>query len=234
MADQPLAPGAAGTENLEVMADAVTYNTFLLRMIADAMPSGGRILDFGAGRGTFAGPMQAAGRSMVCVEPDVTARGLLAGDGLEAHAGLEGVGAQTLDGAYSLNVLEHVPDDAGALADIFARLKPGAPLLLYVPAFQVLYSSMDARVGHLRRYRKGPLVGLARAAGFTVRRAAYVDSLGFAASLAYRWMGRADGAIDRDALRFYDRHLFPLSRALDRVLFPVMGKNVAVWAYRPA
>lgn len=234
MAEQTPASDAAGTENLEVMADAVTYNRFLLRMIADAMPSGGRILDFGAGRGTFAGPMQAAGRALVCVEPDAEARAILAAEGLDAQATIDGVGAASLDGAYSLNVLEHVPDDAGALAAIFARLKPGAPLLLYVPAFQILYSSMDARVGHLRRYRKRALVDLVRGAGFTVRRSAYVDSLGFAASLAYRWLGRADGAIDRDALRFYDRYLFPISRGMDGLLHPVLGKNVAVWAYRPA
>lgn len=222
----------SGTENLEVIAEAVNYNAYLLDLVDRAMPRTGRVLDFGAGQGTFALPMRDRGRAMICVEPDAVARGRLRAAGLDALSGLEGVEPGSLDAAYSLNVLEHVPDDAAALADIHARLKPGAPLFLYVPAFQILYSSMDARVGHLRRYRKGPLIGLLRAAGFTVTRAAYVDSLGFGASLAYRWLGKADGSIDRTALRIYDRYAFPVSRVLDHAFGAVAGKNVAVWAYR--
>jgi SAM-dependent methyltransferase len=228
-----MAEAPSGTENLEVMAEAVAYNAFLLGLIADAVPPAARTLDFGAGRGTFAGPLRAAGRAMVCVEPDPTARAALTAAGLEAHADLTTVAEGSLDACYSLNVLEHVADDAAVLAALHARLRPGAPLVLYVPAFQMLYSAMDARVGHLRRYRKGPLVRLVEDAGFVVRKAAYVDSLGFLASLAYRWLGRADGAIDRKALRTYDRYVFPLSRRLDSLVGPLAGKNVAVWAYRP-
>lgn len=46
---------------------------------------------------------------------------------------------RSLDFAYSLGVLHHVPDPAGALRDIAAKLKPGAPFLVY------LYYSLDNR-----------------------------------------------------------------------------------------
>jgi SAM-dependent methyltransferase len=45
----------------------------------------------------------------------------------------------SLDFAFSLGVLHHVPDTAAAIRDIAAKLKPGAPLLLY------LYYSFDNR-----------------------------------------------------------------------------------------
>ncbi|MCC6987465.1 MAG: class I SAM-dependent methyltransferase [Acidobacteria bacterium] len=45
----------------------------------------------------------------------------------------------TLDFAYSLGVLHHVPDTAAALAAVARKLKPGAPLLVY------LYYAFDNR-----------------------------------------------------------------------------------------
>ncbi|HEX4145216.1 MAG TPA: class I SAM-dependent methyltransferase [Pirellulales bacterium] len=44
-----------------------------------------------------------------------------------------------LDFAFSLGVLHHVPDTAQAICDVAAKLKPGAPLLLY------LYYNFDNR-----------------------------------------------------------------------------------------
>ncbi len=38
----------------------------------------------------------------------------------------------SLDFAYSLGVLHHVPDTAGAVRDIARKLKPGAPFLVYL------------------------------------------------------------------------------------------------------
>lgn len=45
----------------------------------------------------------------------------------------------SLDFAYSLGVLHHVPDTAAAIRDIAAKLKPGAPFLIY------LYYAFDNR-----------------------------------------------------------------------------------------
>lgn len=47
--------------------------------------------------------------------------------------------AQSLDFAYSLGVLHHVPDTQAAIAAIAAKLKPGAPFLVY------LYYALDNR-----------------------------------------------------------------------------------------
>jgi SAM-dependent methyltransferase len=50
----------------------------------------------------------------------------------------------TLDFAYALGVLHHVPDTAAAVAACAAKLKPGAPLLLY------LYYAFDQRPAWFR------------------------------------------------------------------------------------
>lgn len=57
------------------------------------------------------------------------------------HASVDDLplGEQSLDFAYSLGVLHHVPDTAAALRSIAGKLKPGSPFLVY------LYYAFDNR-----------------------------------------------------------------------------------------
>jgi SAM-dependent methyltransferase len=219
-----------GTENLEVMKEAVNYNRMLIDVVKRHARRGERVLDFGAGVGTFALPMQRDGYAVECVELDDAQRATLAAQGLTVHRTLEGIRDGSVDFVYTLNVLEHIDDDVGALRDIGRTLRDDGRLLVYVPAFPVLFTRMDQRVGHLRRYRRHDLRAKVDAAGFDVLRNDYVDSLGFLATLVYRMTGSRSGAIDRGALRAYDRYVFPMSRRLDLALRHVIGKNLLLIA----
>jgi len=219
-----------GTENLEVMKEAVNYNRMLIDVVKRHARTGERVLDFGAGVGTFALPMQRDGYAVECVELDDAQRATLAAQGLTVHRTLEGIRDGSVDFVYTLNVLEHIDDDVGALRDIGRTLREDGRLLVYVPAFPVLFTPMDQRVGHLRRYRRHDLRAKVDAAGFDVLRNDYVDSLGFLATLVYRMTGSRSGAIDRGALRAYDRYVFPMSRRLDLALRHVIGKNLLLTA----
>ena len=219
-----------GAENLEVMKEAVNYNRLLIDVVKRHARRGERVLDFGAGVGTFALPMQRDGYAVECVELDDAQRATLAAQGLTVHRTLEGIRDGSVDFVYTLNVLEHIDDDVGALRDIGRTLRDDGRLLVYVPAFPVLFTRMDQRVGHLRRYRRHDLRAKVDAAGFDVLRNDYVDSLGFLATLVYRMTGSRSGAIDRGALRAYDRYVFPMSRRLDLALRHVIGKNLLLIA----
>ena len=212
--------------NLEVMEQAQRYNRFLLGLVLP-LARGKRVLDFGAGTGTFAHALAAEGVDVVCVEPDAGLREKLA---VRKHADVSEVASDSVDLVYSFNVLEHIEDDAAALAELRRVLRPGGRLLIYVPAFMVLYSEMDRRIGHLRRYRKAPLGMLVERSGCKVDDVRYADSLGFLAALAYKALGPRDGTLNSRGVRFYDRYVFPLSRLLDFVFHPVIGKNLIVRA----
>ena len=147
---------------------------------------------------------------------------------------LDDVAEGSQDYIFSLNVLEHIKDDDAVLQLLFRSLRPGGVIYLYLPAFPILYSSMDRKVGHHRRYKKSQLTAKLRKAGFQVIQTQYEDSLGFAATLLYQWLGSRRGHLNLKSLRFYDRWLFPLSRLLDRLCGRFFGKNVAVVATRPA
>ena len=229
------APGAySGIENLEVMSEAENYNRFLLSLITARLRPGDRVLDFGAGAGTFALPLQQRQIDIRCVEPDPTLGAVLERAGLRHCARLDDIADGGIDLIYTFNVLEHIVDDRATVRLLARKLKPGGILLVYVPAFPLLFSALDRKVGHVRRYRWHGLAALVEDAGLTLRALRHVDSLGFAAALLFRALGNDSGEIDRTALRLYDRLVFPLSRALDRLLWRWLGKNLMAVARRDA
>jgi SAM-dependent methyltransferase len=219
---------------IEVMEEAVRYNRFLVDELAGWARGADSLLDFGAGNGRFSAALQQRGHEIYAVEPDAALRARIAERGVSARESLAGFDPELrFDGIYTVNVIEHVEDDAGLLRAFFERLRPGGRLFVYVPAFELLFSENDRRVGHLRRYRRSGLRELSVGAGFRVERARYVDCLGFFAGLAYRFFGNRDGGLDLGAVRLYDGAVFPVSRVLDRALGRAFGKNLLLTGVRP-
>jgi SAM-dependent methyltransferase len=68
----------------------------------------------------------------------------------------------------SSNLLEHVPDDERALAEIARVLRFGARAVIVVPLGPGNYDYYDRFVGHQRRYARGELARKARDAGLEV------------------------------------------------------------------
>ena len=78
---------------------------------------------------------------------------------------------------YTSNVLEHIENDTDTLVSIKKKMLPGALLVIYVPALPFLFSEMDAKVGHYRRYTKKELLEKVSQAGFGIRDCYYNDCL---------------------------------------------------------
>jgi len=220
----------SGLENLEVMKEARNYNKYLLSQITKRTEPGKRILDFGAGAGTFAAPLKDLGFNVVCIEPDLALRTHLHEIGLSAYSSVNDVADGSIDLIYTLNVLEHIQDDRAAAQALIKKLRCGGGLLVYVPAFAILYSSMDRKVGHFRRYRRAQLMATISAKNIAINDAQYVDSLGFWAALVYRLLDDSSGKINRRAIKVFDRFIFPLNRLLDPVFGRLFGKNLIVYA----
>jgi len=231
-AQAPGAPGRGnGAENLEAMDQAHNYHRYLVDTVLALADPRRPVLDFGAGTGFHARALRDRGLDVTCVEPHPVLRERLSRDGFPVAAAAGESPPRAFGTVYSLNVLEHIEDDAAALRDLHASLAPGGKLVLYVPAFSVLFSSMDVYVGHHRRYERAPLERLVRSADFRVLHSEYVDSVGFAASLVYRLL-RRDGTVSPRSVLLYDRLAFPVSRVLDRLTRRLVGKNLLVVATR--
>ena len=76
------------------------------------------------------------------------------------------------DGAFdlvcALDIVEHVDDDEGALAELGRVAAPGATLLVSVPLHASRWNAFDDFVGHRRRYEPGELVPKLAKHGFAV------------------------------------------------------------------
>jgi len=75
---------------------------------------------------------------------------------------------QKFDSIVCLNVVEHVPDDLGALRNIWNALEPGGRAIILVPCGPKLFGSLDEVLGHCRRYTSDQLASVAQEAGFRV------------------------------------------------------------------
>lgn len=223
----PISPEAyTGTDILEAMAEAKRYNKFLVSLITCRLNESDRVVDFGAGIGTFAVAIEESCANLVCVEPDVKQISIMTSNNLNVVSDIAEIESETIDFLYSLNVFEHIEDDQAALREVARVLKPNAIALIYVPARNILYSAMDKKVGHYRRYSKKSLRTLVHSANFEITRLEYVDCIGFFAALGYKVFGNSKGDLSIEVVKFYDRYLFPISRLLDKITHPAIGKNL--------
>jgi SAM-dependent methyltransferase len=68
----------------------------------------------------------------------------------------------------AMDVLEHVEDPRGFLADLVSRIRPSGTLLASVPAWPFLFSPHDRALAHFRRYRPSEARELLLASGIEI------------------------------------------------------------------
>ncbi|HSX45844.1 MAG TPA: class I SAM-dependent methyltransferase [Candidatus Saccharimonadia bacterium] len=219
-----------GCENLEAMTEAVNYNNFLISLILRQLKKkNAKVLDFGAGSGTYAKMLKEHYVTPDCLEPDEALQGELKKAGFKVLKSNKELKPNTYDVIYALNVFEHIEDDFAEIAKLREALKKGGRLVIYVPAYQALFSSMDEQVGHYRRYRTKRLKQMAQQGGLKIRGLYYYDPLGFGAALVYKWVG-GSGTLTPGSVRLYDRIAFPVSRAFHPLSKKLIGKNAVLVA----
>jgi glycosyltransferase involved in cell wall biosynthesis len=137
----------------------------------------------------------------------------------------------SFDTVLAINMLEHVGDDVRALRNMFDVLQPGGKVVVYVPAHQSLFGSMDQKVGHQRRYEKEELATKLRAAGFELLETAYQNRVGM-----FGWWFNAKitrrGHIPSFQSKMFD-FFVPLFRRLEGDA-PATGLSLVAIGVKPA
>jgi len=226
-----------GNDELKALEHgAPKYNKFLVTEFAKYRPydlNGEPSLDFGAGIGALSALWQELGHGEIeCLEPDTKQTNIIRDRGLVSFQSLDEIN-KSYRFIFTSNVLEHIEEDYAVLSELVEKaLANDGILVVYVPAFQVLFSRMDEKVGHYRRYTKKRLVSVVQKAGLEVILCEYVDSLGFFASLILKFFKLgSDAATNGLVLKIYDGILFPLSRMIDRLgTKHLFGKNLLLVA----
>lgn len=167
-----------------------------------------------------------------------TSRGIAVVENGWLPDGLPFAGA-LFDLVAALDVLEHVADDAAALAALGQRLKPDGLLFLTVPAYPWLWSAHDEFSQHKRRYTLGGMRSLVERCGLRVTYASYFNCLLFPFGAVKIGLGNRIGANPEEALRppaapinGLLRFIFGMERyLLPRVSLP-FGMSIVVCAQR--
>jgi SAM-dependent methyltransferase len=227
---------------LETLAETVRYQDWIARQFRPYVH--GRVMEIGAGLGTLSRYWEPLAKELHLLEP---AENLLAslhktyagnqqvvihGDVLEVVVEREPELAQSrFDSIVMVNVLEHIEDDSGMAKRIHRMLCSGGFFLVFVPALQQLYGTLDARFGHFRRYARGGLSRLCHMSGFKVVDLYYFDILG---ALPWWFFNRIlkTSSLNPTAARLYDRLAVPAMRFIETKIRPPVGKNLVLIAQK--
>ncbi len=224
--------------------------------------SGDRVLDMGCGAGRHAFEMFRRGGDVIAFDQDGDElAGVLDLFGAMREAGEVPADAaadikqgdalslpfadEEFDRVVAAEVLEHIPDDTAAMAELVRVLRPGGTIAVSVPRWlpeRVCWALSDAyhanEGGHIRIYTRDELVGKLVAQGLDYQGHAHAHAL----HAPYWWIKCAVG-VDRDRhplVRGYHRLLVwdimkrPLAtRLAERALNPLVGKSVVVYLRKP-
>jgi SAM-dependent methyltransferase len=92
----------------------------------------------------------------------------------------------SVDLVTAFDVIEHVDDDRGAVAEFVRVLAPAGTAIVTVPAYNWLWSGHDTVHGHRRRYTSSSLTRVLEAGGLRLRDAGYFNTLMFPPAAAVR------------------------------------------------
>jgi SAM-dependent methyltransferase len=155
------------------------------------LPQRGLVMDVGSGPG---GPARSLFPEAYLLGVDLSPMALQAyaqiNGRLVADAGRLPCRTHSVAAIGAFDVLEHLPDDAAALAEWRRVLVPGGWLLVTVPAYAALWSRHDEANGHHRRYRRSALRRVLAAAGFRLTRITYFNMFLLPGVAAVRWTER--------------------------------------------
>ncbi len=151
---------------------------YIVELLARLAPAGGfgPILDVGCGDGLFFPQLSRFG------EPEgIEVDAALVSDAGRARGQIH-IGSFDTDfepprrfGLITLlDVIEHLDDDAAALAHAARLLAPGGLLVVTVPAFRLLWTAHDDYNHHRRRYTRSLFAGAADRAGVEIREHRYL------------------------------------------------------------
>lgn len=217
------------SSTLESLTSAYRYHAWLTELARPYL--GEHPIELGSGLGDYAASWLEMGVPRFTVtDADSSRLGVLT-ERFGADDRVEVLGLDVFDpparehsSFVAYNVLEHIPDQVGALRAAHRLLRPGGAVVMFVPAFEIGMSDFDRAVGHVRRYRLAGLRAAYEEAGLRMERLHYVNAPGLLAWIAgMRLLKMTPG--DGPTVRAWDRFVVPVARGVEQRVRPPFGQS---------
>jgi SAM-dependent methyltransferase len=194
VSDRICKPDRYGSEVAVRLGRAPKYNRWLADLVRPQL--GAKVLEIGAGTGGLllhliprthywacdANPLFVRElRKLSATRPYLEASAVDPADPSSLPAGRE------FDTVICQNVLEHVEDDVAVLRGIGDSVGEGGRIIALLPNAPMLFGAIDRSLGHVRRYTRQQLHGLAEKAGM---RCVSIVPFNRASSLPWWFAGR--------------------------------------------
>ena len=225
--------------------------------------SGDRILDLGCGFGRHAYEAARRGAHVIALDagedevngvagtfaamveqgelsPDTTKVGVVQGDALHLP-----FADGTFDRVLCSEVLEHIPNDLGAMTELARVLRPGGTMAITIPRFgpELINWALSDEYhmvpgGHVRIYRRSVIESRLESTGLKVTQHHYAHGL----HSPYWWLKCLVGTTNDThwAVKAYHRLLVwdivkgpKTTRLAEKVLAPLIGKSLIVYLRKP-
>ncbi len=131
----------------------------------------------------------------------------------------------TYDTIFALNVVEHIKEDAQAIANCKKLLKPNGNLIILVPAYQILFNKFDTELEHYRRYTT-TLLSTIMKQELSIIHSQYFNATGIAGWILSGSILRKK-TIPAGQMKLYNK-LVPIFKLVDKVLFNSIGLSAIV------
>ncbi|MFO1391449.1 MAG: methyltransferase domain-containing protein [Agitococcus sp.] len=223
-------------KDLEAMTFAINYHQWILEQIQPFI--GKSVAEIGAGNGNFSEfILQKDINKLYAFEPSKNMFDMLKSKYI-GNQKIEAINdffenksnnyAEFFDSVMYINVLEHIPDDLEALMHAHTTIKKEGYLLIFVPALGFLYSDLDKKVGHQRRYSKKMLIDVVTQAGFKIEKVKYFDVLGILPwYITFVLLGKTTSKAN---VTLYDKIVVPIAKIIEKIITPPLGKNLILIA----
>ena len=225
--------------------------------------SGDRILDLGCGFGRHAYEAARRGAHVIALDAgedevngvagtfaamveqgelssETTKVGVVQGDALHLP-----FADGTFDRVLCSEVLEHIPNDIGAMTELARVLRPGGTMAITIPRFgpELINWALSDEYhmvpgGHVRIYRRSVIESRLESTGLTVTQHHYAHGL----HSPYWWLKCLVGTTNDShwAVKAYHRLLVwdivkgpKTTRFAEKVLAPLIGKSLIVYLQKP-
>jgi len=219
------------------MLEAEAYNKWILTYYRSYIQN--NLLEIGLGHGAFYKYLPDIIKNYVGVDIDEIlvnhARCLHPNNkyvqaDLASNSFLDAFQDKKINAILCFNVLEHIEDHEIALKNMLNILSPTGHILLFVPAFQSLYTDLDRLAGHYRRYTISDLNALTAKCEGEIIKWSYFNFIGGIGWWINKFMTHQslnDHSINKQ-IRFFNKIILPISKFIQPLTKKIFGQSLYV------